>query len=89
MVLFNLSLSILPTTDCKVQFFIFTWFNSAVQAHQLFRDEEWDTFKEMFETYMFEASKVSGALNRLDWMRMQIQAVVYPTYEPILFSVTT
>lgn len=31
---------------------------SAVKAHQFFTEESWNTFKPIFETYMFEASKV-------------------------------
>ncbi|GLT34364.1 hypothetical protein SLA2020_088830 [Shorea laevis] len=30
---------------------------SAVKAHQFFTEESWDTFKQIFDTYMFEASK--------------------------------
>ncbi|KAH9746516.1 Repressor of RNA polymerase III transcription [Citrus sinensis] len=30
---------------------------SAVKAHQFFTEESWNTFKQIFETYMFEASK--------------------------------
>ncbi|GAV88510.1 Maf1 domain-containing protein [Cephalotus follicularis] len=30
---------------------------SAVKAHQFFTEECWDTFKQIFDTYMFEASK--------------------------------
>ncbi|TYJ27582.1 hypothetical protein E1A91_A07G196900v1 [Gossypium mustelinum] len=30
---------------------------SAVKAHQFFTEEIWDTFKQIFETYMLEASK--------------------------------
>ncbi|KAL3501825.1 hypothetical protein ACH5RR_036274 [Cinchona calisaya] len=30
---------------------------SAVQAHQFFTEESWDCFKQIFDTYMFEASK--------------------------------
>ncbi|TYJ27581.1 hypothetical protein E1A91_A07G196900v1 [Gossypium mustelinum] len=31
--------------------------SSAVKAHQFFTEEIWDTFKQIFETYMLEASK--------------------------------
>nr|XP_025675521.1 repressor of RNA polymerase III transcription MAF1 homolog isoform X2 [Arachis hypogaea] len=31
---------------------------SAVKAHQFFTEESWDSFKLIFDTYMFEASKV-------------------------------
>nr|AKF43412.1 transcription regulator [Geranium maderense] len=30
---------------------------SLVRAHQFFTEESWDSFKQIFETYMFEASK--------------------------------
>ncbi|KAE8685943.1 Detected protein of confused Function [Hibiscus syriacus] len=30
---------------------------SAVKAHQFFTEESWETFKQIFETYMLEASK--------------------------------
>ncbi|OAY47220.1 repressor of RNA polymerase III transcription MAF1 homolog [Manihot esculenta] len=30
---------------------------SAMKAHQFFTEESWDTFKQIFDTYMFEASK--------------------------------
>ncbi|KDP34981.1 hypothetical protein JCGZ_09269 [Jatropha curcas] len=30
---------------------------SAMKAHQFFTEETWDTFKQIFDTYMFEASK--------------------------------
>nr|GMD70383.1 repressor of RNA polymerase III transcription MAF1 homolog isoform X1 [Ipomoea batatas] len=30
---------------------------SAVNAHQFFTEENWDSFKQIFDTYMFEASK--------------------------------
>jgi len=30
---------------------------SAVKAHQFFTEESWDIFKQIFDTYMFEASK--------------------------------
>ncbi|XP_071928735.1 uncharacterized protein [Coffea arabica] len=31
--------------------------SSAVQAHQFFTEESWDGFKQILDTYMFEASK--------------------------------
>lgn len=31
---------------------------SAVKAHQYFTEESWDSFKQIFDAYMFEASKV-------------------------------
>lgn len=34
------------------------WFTSAVKAHQFFTEESWDSFKQIFDIYMFEASKV-------------------------------
>lgn len=36
----------------------FLWFSSAVNAHQFFTEETWDSFKQIFDTYMVEASKV-------------------------------
>lgn len=33
-------------------------FSSAMKAHQFFTEESWDSFKQIFDTYMFEASKV-------------------------------
>lgn len=36
----------------------FLRFTSAVKAHQFFAEESWDSFKQIFDTYMFEASKV-------------------------------
>lgn len=33
--------------------------SSAVKAHQFFTEESWDNFKQIFDAYMFEASKVS------------------------------
>uniref|UniRef100_A0A5B6ZZX6 Repressor of RNA polymerase III transcription n=1 Tax=Davidia involucrata TaxID=16924 RepID=A0A5B6ZZX6_DAVIN len=33
------------------------WLTSAVKAHQFFTEESWDSFKEIFDTYMIEASK--------------------------------
>ncbi|GFS32761.1 transcription regulator [Actinidia rufa] len=30
---------------------------SAVNAHQFFTEESWDSFKQIFDAYMFEASK--------------------------------
>jgi len=29
-----------------------------VRTHLFFKEEEWDTFKQIFETYLFEAAKV-------------------------------
>ncbi|KAJ6982055.1 repressor of RNA polymerase III transcription MAF1 [Populus alba x Populus x berolinensis] len=31
---------------------------SAVNAHQFFTEESWDSFKQIFDSYMFEASRV-------------------------------
>ncbi|XP_050131198.1 uncharacterized protein LOC126607587 isoform X1 [Malus sylvestris] len=31
--------------------------SSAVNAHQFFTEESWDSFKQIFDTYMFEASR--------------------------------
>ncbi|KAK8631187.1 hypothetical protein V6N13_079946 [Hibiscus sabdariffa] len=36
---------------------------SAVKAHQFFTEESWDTFKQIFDTYMLEASKVQVGQN--------------------------
>ncbi|CAL5419309.1 unnamed protein product [Camellia sinensis] len=33
---------------------------SAVKAHQFFMEESWDSFKQIFDAYMFEASKVEA-----------------------------
>ncbi|CAL5421708.1 unnamed protein product [Camellia sinensis] len=33
---------------------------SAVKAHQFFMEESWDSFKQIFDDYMFEASKVEA-----------------------------
>ncbi|KAK4358383.1 hypothetical protein RND71_023993 [Anisodus tanguticus] len=33
------------------------WRTSAVKAHQFFTEESWDSFKQIFDIYMFEASK--------------------------------
>ncbi|KAK8956008.1 hypothetical protein KSP40_PGU005356 [Platanthera guangdongensis] len=35
---------------------------SAVQAHLFFRVEEWDSFKQILDTYLFEAAKISFLL---------------------------
>ncbi|KAK8955832.1 hypothetical protein KSP40_PGU000088 [Platanthera guangdongensis] len=35
---------------------------SAVQAHLFFRVEEWDSFKQILDTYLFEAAKISVLL---------------------------
>ncbi|XP_020588729.1 repressor of RNA polymerase III transcription MAF1 homolog [Phalaenopsis equestris] len=36
---------------------------SAVQAHLFFREEEWDSFRQIFDTYLFEAAKEWSLLN--------------------------
>ncbi|KAL5140056.1 Repressor of RNA polymerase III transcription MAF1 [Glycine soja] len=36
---------------------------SAVKAHQFFAEESWDSFKQIFDTYMNEASKVKEVLS--------------------------
>ncbi|KAF8399037.1 hypothetical protein HHK36_014903 [Tetracentron sinense] len=36
---------------------------SAVQAHRFFTEEGWDSFKQIFDTYMFEASKEWAVAN--------------------------
>uniref|UniRef100_A0A1D1YMM0 Repressor of RNA polymerase III transcription MAF1 n=1 Tax=Anthurium amnicola TaxID=1678845 RepID=A0A1D1YMM0_9ARAE len=33
------------------------WISSAVQAHLFFKEEDWGNFKQIFDTYMFEAAK--------------------------------
>ncbi|PPS02250.1 hypothetical protein GOBAR_AA18410 [Gossypium barbadense] len=48
--------------ELRVQFSPFPKSNPAgfmVKAHQFFTEEIWDTFKQIFETYMLEASKSS------------------------------
>lgn len=35
------------------------WFNSAARVHEFFTEESWDSFKQIFDVYMLEASKVS------------------------------
>lgn len=39
---------------------LFSYFlvSSAVKAHQFFSEESWDTFTQIFNNYMSEASKV-------------------------------
>lgn len=37
---------------------IFLPYTSAVKAHQFFTEESWDCFKQIFDAYMFEVSKV-------------------------------
>uniref|UniRef100_A0A7N2KKF0 Repressor of RNA polymerase III transcription n=1 Tax=Quercus lobata TaxID=97700 RepID=A0A7N2KKF0_QUELO len=43
---------------------------SAMKAHQFFTEESWDSFKQIFDTYMFEASK--GLVNYFEvwWSEM-------------------
>ncbi|XP_057423818.1 uncharacterized protein LOC130717573 [Lotus japonicus] len=53
---------------------------SAVKAHQFFTEESWDSFKQVFDSYMFEASKewdetVEG-LSLLDTLLKAIDEVV-------------
>nr|XP_010938095.1 repressor of RNA polymerase III transcription maf1 isoform X6 [Elaeis guineensis] len=31
---------------------------SAVRAHLFFREEEWETFKQIYDTYLFEAARI-------------------------------
>nr|XP_010938094.1 repressor of RNA polymerase III transcription maf1 isoform X5 [Elaeis guineensis] len=33
-------------------------FSSAVRAHLFFREEEWETFKQIYDTYLFEAARI-------------------------------
>ena len=46
------------TTALLFLYFVF----SAVKAHQFFSEESWDTFTQIFNNYMFEASKVFPSL---------------------------
>lgn len=48
----SICVSLLPVS------FYFLIFNSAVKAHQFFTEECWDSFKQIFDNYLFEASKV-------------------------------
>ncbi|THF96416.1 hypothetical protein TEA_029384 [Camellia sinensis var. sinensis] len=43
---------------------------SAVKAHQFFMEESWDSFKQIFDAYMFEASKKSdgGSYDSYDFV---------------------
>ncbi|CAL9111439.1 unnamed protein product, partial [Musa textilis] len=53
---------------------------SAVQSHLYFREEEWDSFKQIFETYLFEAARewtiVNGESSFMDSMTNAIDEVV-------------
>lgn len=53
---------------------------SAVKAHQFFAEESWDTFKQIFDTYMFEASKewveTYGGCSLLDAVYKALDEVV-------------
>ncbi|KAF5186113.1 hypothetical protein FRX31_024301 [Thalictrum thalictroides] len=48
---------------CYVRIFVHLFeFTSAVQAQNFFREEVWNSFKQIFETYLFETSK-AGFVN--------------------------
>lgn len=53
---------------------------SPVRTHLFFKEEEWDTFKQMFETYLFEAAEewavVNGGNSLLETMSKAIDEVV-------------
>nr|XP_009391651.1 PREDICTED: repressor of RNA polymerase III transcription MAF1 homolog isoform X2 [Musa acuminata subsp. malaccensis]XP_009391652.1 PREDICTED: repressor of RNA polymerase III transcription MAF1 homolog isoform X2 [Musa acuminata subsp. malaccensis]XP_018678526.1 PREDICTED: repressor of RNA polymerase III transcription MAF1 homolog isoform X2 [Musa acuminata subsp. malaccensis] len=53
---------------------------SAVRSHLYFREEEWDSFKQIFETYLFEAARewtiVNGESSFMDSMTNAIDEVV-------------
>ncbi|XP_061365019.1 uncharacterized protein LOC133308424 isoform X1 [Gastrolobium bilobum] len=53
---------------------------SAVKAHQFFTEESWDSFKQIFDTYMFEASKewveTVGGVSLLDALFKALDEVV-------------
>nr|XP_009391648.1 PREDICTED: repressor of RNA polymerase III transcription MAF1 homolog isoform X1 [Musa acuminata subsp. malaccensis]XP_009391649.1 PREDICTED: repressor of RNA polymerase III transcription MAF1 homolog isoform X1 [Musa acuminata subsp. malaccensis]XP_009391650.1 PREDICTED: repressor of RNA polymerase III transcription MAF1 homolog isoform X1 [Musa acuminata subsp. malaccensis] len=55
-------------------------FSSAVRSHLYFREEEWDSFKQIFETYLFEAARewtiVNGESSFMDSMTNAIDEVV-------------
>ncbi|KAK4260733.1 hypothetical protein QN277_003811 [Acacia crassicarpa] len=53
---------------------------SAVKAHQYFGEESWDSFKQIFDTYMLEASKewleTNGGVSLLDTLYKALDEVV-------------
>lgn len=53
---------------------------SAVKAHQFFTEESWDSFKQIFDAYMFEASKewaeTFGGVSLLDALFKAVDEVV-------------
>ncbi|KAL2996062.1 hypothetical protein AAZX31_10G252600 [Glycine max] len=53
---------------------------SAVKAHQFFAEESWDSFKQIFDTYMNEASKewaeTVGSASLLDTLFKALDEVV-------------
>ncbi|KAI4357701.1 hypothetical protein L6164_001635 [Bauhinia variegata] len=53
---------------------------SAVKAHQFFTEESWDSFKQIFDTYMFEASKewveTNGGGSLLDTLHRSLDEVM-------------
>uniref|UniRef100_A0A0E0DJK4 Uncharacterized protein n=1 Tax=Oryza meridionalis TaxID=40149 RepID=A0A0E0DJK4_9ORYZ len=63
-----------------MKFLEYTPFDSAVRAHLFFKEEEWESFKEMTDTYLSEASKQWAATNEgtslLDSMTNVIDEVI-------------
>ncbi|XP_008782741.2 repressor of RNA polymerase III transcription MAF1 homolog isoform X1 [Phoenix dactylifera] len=55
-------------------------FSSAVRAHLFFREEEWENFKQIYDTYLFEAARewalVHGGSSLLESMTKAIDEVV-------------
>ncbi|EHA8587936.1 putative repressor of RNA polymerase III transcription MAF1 [Cocos nucifera] len=53
---------------------------SAVRAHLFFREEEWENFKQIYDTYLFEAARewaiVHGGSSLLESMTNAIDEVV-------------
>lgn len=43
---------------CIIMLSMYLWCRSAVKAHQFFTEESWEGFKQIFDAYLFEASKV-------------------------------
>lgn len=56
--------SLIYLCECNLIFYVtlycqfFYWLSSAVRAHLFFREEEWETFKQIYDTYLFEAARV-------------------------------
>ncbi|XP_073104590.1 uncharacterized protein [Elaeis guineensis] len=55
-------------------------FSSAVRAHLFFREEEWETFKQIYDTYLFEAARewaiAHGGSSLLESMTKAIDELV-------------